>query len=176
MSLSDQSAVNCTLSVPRIGFRCCLAASGTWLGGHTCAFREDPHQGVGENLMAKRLGEWNKCLAAAATGNDTLTDILASSGQVCSAAPGSYTATQQGFFIVGSVLAGFGVLGLLVCIIAVCCNGANERAQRRAAAARAASGDDVEMESTPLFAEDDSEDGADKDKRQSEETFVDGKR
>lgn len=119
MLLDEQSAVNCTLHIERVAFRCCLAAAGTWVDDSTCAFREAASSpGHPSNMMAKRLADWNKCLATESAGNDTLTDLIAAAGQVCFAAPGSTTEAQIALV---SVLIVLGVLvALVVAVVAFC--------------------------------------------------------
>lgn len=120
MLLDDQSAVNCTVSVGRVGFRCCLRAGGQWLDDLTCAFREDVTKRGGARAMGGRLRAWNECLAIAAEGNDTLADALADAGQLCFAAPGSTTEAQEGlrvFLLALGALAFLACVGLLIWII-----------------------------------------------------------
>ncbi|KAL1408617.1 hypothetical protein Q8F55_005430 [Vanrija albida] len=124
--------------------------------------------------MAKRLAAWNSCLATAVAGNDTLTDLVANSGQVCFAAPGWYTWDQQSnrtLVMVLGIMFGslFGIIGFFA-LLHKCCPPKRGTAEKGS--------EDVEMEAASLLTAVDSEDGewrgAD-GKRLSGETLADSK-
>ncbi|WOO82948.1 uncharacterized protein LOC62_04G006428 [Vanrija pseudolonga] len=152
MLLDDQSAINCTIDIGRAGFRCCLAAAGTWVNDVTCTFREQPAlSGSSDNAMAQRLADWNRCLATEAAGNETLTDMLAAAGQVCFAAPGS-TRYLRGAIL--GLLTGVGiVLALAAAALAywTWLDWRSRPPKRDETAGFNAGSEDMEMESTALL-------------------------